>query len=152
MDAEMIEKLALHEEAVAKLYNTYASRYPHLNEFWATLAWEEQDHANKIRRLGEEIKKRRAAFDPTKYRPQAVDSSLAYLTQQAEIAKSGDLLLVNALSIALNVEKTIIDGKIFEAFKGYYDDTKAIIRELATSVEDHYQIVHTKWTEHRRYN
>ena len=47
----VIEKLALNEELIAKLYRSYAAKFPVLNEYWSSLAAEEINHAAWIRNL-----------------------------------------------------------------------------------------------------
>jgi rubrerythrin len=148
----MIEKLARHEETVSALYNEYAKRFPTHREFFSKLTKDELDHAQKIRMLGIEINNGRAVFYPTNYNAAAVDSSLTYVIQQTDIARSGDLVLINALSVALSIEKSIIDGKFFDAFKGFFADTRRIIRELSDAVNDHYREVQDLWDKQRRYS
>jgi hypothetical protein len=45
--------LAENEIAVAKLYRTYARRFPKLNQFWSDMAAEEANHAKLIKNITE---------------------------------------------------------------------------------------------------
>lgn len=63
MDISIMEMLAQHEETISELYSAYSAQFPDHREFWATLAWEEKNHARQIRELEIEVKNRHAAFD-----------------------------------------------------------------------------------------
>ncbi len=146
-----IEMLAEHEETIGRLYAGYAEIFPEHKAFWVTLAFEESDHAKKIRELIEDRKKGHVMYDAEKYDSKAIKASSDYLRQQIDKCRNEYVSLVNALSVALNIEKAIIDGKVFEAFKGRTQRTRELIRELAKSVTDHYQAIQQKWSEHRQY-
>ena len=141
--------LAEHEEAVGRLYAKYAENFNEHKAFWATLAFEESDHAKKIRKLIEERKLNHAVFNPDKYDSQTIEKSFIYIKEQTDRMRNENISLENALSVALNIEKAIIDGKVFEAFKGQTRETREIIRELATSVTDHYQTIEQVWLEQK---
>src|SRR4030042_7206429 len=147
-----IEMLVEHEETISKLYDAYAKKFPEFKTFWATLSFEESDHAKKIRELIEERKEGHVAFVSEKYDSKAIEASIDYLTQQISRLQTEDVSLINALSVALNIEKAIIDGKVFEAFKGHTQKARELIRELAKSVMDHYQVIEQKWSEHRQFS
>ena len=59
---EIMEILINHEEAISKLYEAYAQKFPDHKEFWSTLSWEEKDHAEQIRKLSQIIKKHHTRF------------------------------------------------------------------------------------------
>jgi rubrerythrin len=147
----MIELLIEHEETIAKLYDAYANRFPSHATFWSTLAFEEKDHAKMLRKLMEERQNNNAVYDSTKYDSESIKTSLEYIAEQLNRVENEDLNLINALSVALNIEKAVIDGKVFEAFKGFTKETRSIIRDLAQSVKDHYQVIEKTWSENRKY-
>jgi rubrerythrin len=147
-----IELLVKHEEAIGKLYEACATKFPEFKTFWSTLAYEETDHAKKIRELIEERKLGHVTFDSTKYDVKSIETSLNYVAQQLKKVETGEISLITAFSIALDIEKAIIDGKVFEAFKGQTQKTRELIRDLAKSVTDHYQVIEQTWSENRRYS
>jgi hypothetical protein len=151
MNSEPLTLLREHEEAVSKLYNAYASKFKEHEEFWATLSWEELDHAQKIQQISELIEKGNVRFDPTKFKSAVINTSMAYIARELTRLKTEPVSMENALSIALSIEKSIIDGGIFDAFTGFTTEAKSLIRELATSFNEHYQAVQKVWTEHRRF-
>lgn len=148
----MIQQLAEHEEAISELYDAYCRRFEKYKTFWATLSFEEADHAKKLRVLIEEKKAGNVAYDSTKYDLKIIKTSIDYIAQQIKRLETEEVTLTNALSVALNIEKAIIDGKVFEAFKGYTQKTRQIIRDLTKSVTDHYQVIEQEWSSHRKYS
>lgn len=146
-----IELLVQHEETIAQLYEAYGAIFPEFKTFWATLSYEEKDHAKKIRELIEERRHGRVTFDSTKYDPKAINTSIKYVSREITKAETSRIKLVTAFSIAMDIEKAIIDGKVFEAFKGHTKETRALIRELTKSVTDHYQTIERTWAENRHH-
>ncbi len=151
MDISIMEMLAQHEETISDLYSAYSKQFPEHREFWATLAWEENDHARQIRELEIDVKNRRATFDNTAIKEVVIKNSLEYVKNQTEDVHKKGISLAGALSVALDIEKSVIDGEFFEAFKGFTAKSRKLIRELANEVQEHYKIIEAKWTEHRKY-
>lgn len=147
-----IEFLVEHEETIGKLYEAYADKFQELKTFWSTLAFEEKDHAKKIRELIDERMLGHVTFDSTKYDAKSIETSMNYIAQQLNRLDTEEVSLVRAFSIALDIEKAIIDGKVFEAFKGHTQKTHELIRDLAKSVTDHYQVIEQTWSEHRKHS
>lgn len=147
-----IEMLVRHEEAISKLYNAYAQKFPDHEEFWATVSWEELDHAEKIRQLSQIIKQGHARFDFDTFKPNVIKISLDYIAKELVRARREDISLKNALSVALNIEKAIVDGKVFESFKGFTSKAKSFIRECATNFAEHYRAIQDMWSTHRTFS
>ncbi len=149
MNGDLLSLFVEHEMAVSELYEAYAEKFLSMKEFWATLSWEEQDHAKKIREFSEMVKKEFARFNSIKFNAVVIRSSLEYIAKELVKAKKGDIALVNALTVALSIEKAPIDGEIFESFTGFTAEAKKLVRELVASFDDHYQTIQTAWSEHR---
>jgi len=147
----MIEQLIEHEEAIGRLYTAYAEKFPACKSFWSTLAFEEKDHAKLLRKLLEQRKSGKALYDSTKYDSDSIKASLDYIFQQTNRVEIEKITLIAAVSVALGIEKSIIDGKVFESFKGLTKETRSIIRELNKSVTDHYQAIEKFWSENRKH-
>ena len=141
--------LVEHEEAISKLYNAYAQKFPEYKNFWATVSWEELDHAEKIRQLSQTIKKGHARFDLEKFKASVIKLSMDYIAKELVRAKKEDISLKNALSIALNIEEAIIDGEVFESFKGFTAAAKSFVRECVISFAEHYRTIKDMWSTHR---
>ncbi len=141
-----------HEEAISKLYNAYAVKFPDHEEFWATLAWEELDHAERLRQLSQHIEEGHARFDAEKFRPVVIKTSMEYIAKELASAESQDITMKKALAVALNIEKAIIDGQVFEAFRGHTAETREFIRDCVKNFEEHYRAVQDMWSTHRSFS
>ena len=144
--------LVEHEEAISKLYNAYAVKFPDHEEFWATLAWEELDHAERIRQLAQYIEQGHVRFDAEKFKPIVIKTSMEYVAKELASAESKDVSMKKALAVALNIEKAIIDGQVFEAFKGHTAEARDFIRECEKNFEEHYRVVQEMWSTHRSFS
>jgi hypothetical protein len=143
----VIELLATHEETISQLYACYAERFPDHKEFWSTLSEEELEHAKLVRQLSELS----VQYDETKLRIPVIKISLDHIKYQLAKVHKEEVSLINALSTALDLERSIVDGKIFQAFKGYSTDARGILQELESTLQDHVERVQKAWNEHRTF-
>jgi hypothetical protein len=147
----MIEMLVDYEQTISQLYKVFADQHPDYREFWATLAWEEDNRAGRILELKSEIEQRRATFDSANISSSGVRNSIVYIKDQAEKIHRTRIPFITALTIARDIEKSIVYGKIFNSFKGYTVKNQQMIRDLNRSVDDDYQAIESMWNEHRKY-
>ncbi|MGB3479193.1 MAG: hypothetical protein WBB67_08530 [bacterium] len=147
---EIMEILINHEEAISRLYEAYAQKFPDHKEFWSTLSWEEKDHAEQIRKLSQIIKKHHARFDLDRFKLNVIKISMDYIAKELVRAEKEDIPLRTALSVALNIENAIVDGEVFESFKGYTAEAKRYIRECAANFAEHYRAIKDMWSTHRK--
>ena len=73
-------------------------------------------HAKWITSLARHYKKGHIRSSDFKLNHQVVKTSISHLEKQTEASKNGKLSLLNAASIALDIEKSMIDNKFFEIF------------------------------------
>lgn len=148
---EVIEQLVENELAVGNFYRLCAERFAVLKDFWSGLAAEEEEHGQWIRQLKAEINEGRAAFRSETIKTIAVQSSIAYSNEQAGRLQRGELSIVNALSIAVNIERSVFESRIFDAFTGYGPTAKKLIADLKEALLKHNELVDRKWQEYRHY-
>ncbi len=142
--------LEIHEERLSMLYNAYAKKFPEHEAFWSSLAAEEVEHARLVRQLSEE--KGAVDYNTDKLNASAIETSIGYLNDQLANIKKYDITLINALSIAVNFERSIMDGKIYEAFKGRTLSTKNILKQLTDGLKKHVATIEKVWTENRKFS
>jgi hypothetical protein len=145
---DVIELLAIHERKVSQLYKAYAKEFPDYQDFWSTLAAEEIEHAKLVCKL----KELSVVYDRDRLKIAAIQKSIDHLKYQIAKIQEGGVTLINALSVALDLEKSIMDGKIFEMLKGYSTEAKHVLRELTDAVIKHVEKIEKVWSEHRRYS
>ena len=113
---EIIEGIRQHELSLAKMYQQFAKSHPDHNQFWSQLAREEAMHAKWIGSLGRYYQKGQLDVSGLKLNHQALKTSISHIVKQTESSRNGDLSLLKAVSIALDIEKSMIDNKFFEIF------------------------------------
>lgn len=141
--------LKQHEEGLNELYSAYAERFPHQREFWSQLSEEELVHAGQVSLIQEQLNANKAVYTPCKLRTGAIESSLEYIYSQTAEARTGRILLINALSVALDLEQAIIEKKYFEAVDGDSVEMKLILEDLAEQSKEHIAKVRKAWEQHR---
>lgn len=147
----LCELLVGHEDMLAELYTEYARRFHSHSEFWTQLSLEEQDHAQRIRQLAAYIKSGAAKIDKERVTIDAIKMSVKYIEEQITRARCGELTLINALSITYQIEKALIDGQIDEVFKGYTHEARSFIRELGSTLLQHYRFVEQEYSQHQKF-
>jgi rubrerythrin len=115
--SNLIEKLASNEEYVARLYRGYADTFPMQREFWISLAVEEMKHASWIRNLGLKTETRRIFVEEGRFNTVAIQTFMNYLNKELIRLNKQNIPLIEALSITLYIEQSLIESKSFEIFK-----------------------------------
>ena len=126
----ILDKLASNEESVAKLYRGYADTFPVLREFWSSLAGEEVDHASCIRSLGGQIGILPVFMDESRFNAVAIQTFSDYLDKELSRLKEQEIPLIEALSITLYIEQSLIESKFFEVFKTDSAELQRILTKL----------------------
>ena len=134
---EIMELLAKHEETIYRLYMAYAARFPEKSRLWEELAKEQKSHAAWIRMLEKDVSDDYIDFDPEKYEKAAINSSIKFMEDKIDEARNDDFTLVNALSIALNMEKSFIERTHFDFFGGELGMMKKVFEDLKESAGGH---------------
>ena len=143
----VVETLKEHEQALARLYEVYAEKFPEFEQFWTELSREEIQHANWLIILRDRIEKSDEDFVVERFPIATIEHSIGYVTQLADRAHQSDFLLMNALSTALQLERALIENKYFEIFEGDGADTRHTLTLLAQSTQIHYKKLYETWRE-----
>ena len=149
-DIEIVEMLAKNEEAVAQLYSAYADRFPEYKDFWSGLAVEEIDHAAELRKLCEIAVKGGLYITEGRFNTTAISTFSSYLEKESEPNRVKELSLINALSIAVYIEESIIEHKFFDVFQTDSVELKQILLNLAAETKRHLKQLRQLWNEHRQ--
>ena len=148
---DVIDLLVENELTIGRFYRLCAERFADLKDFWTKLADQEEDHGRWIQQLKAEISEGGAAYKTEMVQPIAVQSSIVYVNEQVSRLQKGDLSLVNVLSIAVNMERSAFESRIFDAFTGYSQTAKKLIADLKQALQNHNELVDRKWQEYRHY-
>ena len=141
--------LAKNEESIGRLYQVYAERFPEYNEFWMSLALEETQHSNWIHELVEKVRDGSAYIIKGRFKEQAIKTFLGYLEREIAKAKATTIPLIESLSTALYIEKSLIERKYFEVFDSDSAELTHLLGDLRSATERHIQKIKKLWNEHR---
>jgi len=147
-ETEVLDLLAVHERAVGRLYMIYSEMFLEHQGFWLGLAAEEMMHAATIEELARSIEP--GALDLRRFNPNAVSTSLEYVATRVREAQTRDLDIVTALSVALDLERAIIERKWFEAFRAQSVEVRTALGGIAADTRRHAQMVTAMWEATRR--
>ena len=125
-----IDKLATNEESIAKLYRGYADAFPILREFWSSLASEEIGHASCIRSLGRQIGTPSLFMDGDRFNAIAIQTFTDYLDRELSRLSTEEIPLIEALSITLYIEQSLIESRFFELFRADSAELQYILAKL----------------------
>ena len=113
---EIIEGIRQHKLSLSKMYQQFAKSHPDHNQFWSHMAHEEAMHARWIESLGQYYQMGQIGVSELKLNHQVLKTAISHIEKQTDASRNGNLPLLNAVSIALDIEKSMIDNKFFEVF------------------------------------
>ncbi len=143
--SEVIEAMARNEEAVGRLYQTYAEKFPAQKDFWSGLATEEMAHAGWIRGLQARMKEGAISINKDRFKPQPVRAFSSYLERETASAREPGLSPINALSVALYIEESIIEQRYYEVAAADSPEMKRVLADLAGATLAHLEKVRQEW-------
>jgi rubrerythrin len=147
--SEVIEAMAKNEEAVSRLYQAYADKFPVQKAFWSGLAADETSHAGWLRGLLAKMKEGALSMNRDRFKIQPVRGFAAYLERELVSAREPGMSPVNAVSVALYVEESLIEQRYFEVFASDAPELKRVLTDLATATNAHLEKVREEWGNQR---
>ena len=145
-----LQILAINEELIGELYKAYAQRFLAYEDFWEGLADEESQHARWIWNLCEMIEDGSLYVDEKRFPKEAIETYHNYLKEELRRTRTEDMLLLNALSIVMYIEKSLIERRYFEVFTGDGAELREVLSRIKVAEEDHYDRVQKAWSENKR--
>jgi len=84
-----------------------------------------------------------------RFTKEAVESYHKYLQGEFEKARQGGISLLQALSIALGIEESVIESKYFEVLEADSNELRRVLSDLDSATRDHMKRVRKVWSENR---
>ena len=148
-DTDALQMLIDHENTISELYTAYADRFADHRPYWLNLAHEETEHADEIRKLLPLADKGNRVLNTAGFKPAAVNTSIAYLRDQIRQARNGFAGFKDALSIALDLEKAMIERKFFDILDTPSAEAQAVLTTLTEGTQKHIETIEAEWQKHR---
>jgi len=146
---DILDMLAANEESIGNVYKAYEERFPEYRDFWARLVDDEVEHASRIRKLNVEVKRGLLPLTDRRFKEEAIQTYRQYLEKELNSAQRQDMSLIDALSIALYIEKSLIEHEFFEVFEEDSVEVKALLLGLKAATKAHLSRVQEAWSKNR---
>jgi rubrerythrin len=147
---DVLKKMSELEESAGRLYESYAQIFPDYRQFWLGLANEEKLHAEWVKKLHTLIERKTAEFSENRFNSIAIQKFLDYLKEEIGKASRRERALINALSITLYVEESLLENKYFEILNGDSKELKDTLRSLANATQRHIARVREVFNEAKK--
>lgn len=136
-ELNIIQKLIDVENAIGNLYKIYSKNFPEHNQFWKEKAAEEAVHAGFIVSLRLKMNDKTEYFEERGFNLVALDTMLNHVNEQIRMAGEGSGSALNAFSIALDIERSLVESKFYESFRGESHALKDTIEKITTDTKRH---------------
>jgi len=141
MSFEIADKLIEYELSLSKLYEACAERFPKLSAFWKGLVRAEIRHADTIKELIDQLDRKTLVFNEKRFNICPLEISLEHVKSvtQRVIYEQIDLLAV--ISLALDIEQSIIESKYYEIFAGKSREFNDLLRKVRDESRGHKNLI-----------
>ena len=114
---ELIQLLQKYELSIATLYETFATILPLSRKAWRAYANEERLHAKWINALHTQMNNEKISFEQIKFTTQSTRTAIGYIESQIDKVAKSKSDLKQAIIIAIDIEKSLLEGAFFRVFK-----------------------------------
>lgn len=149
MSESYLGLMILQESKVAELYQAFADLDPARGEYWSSMAEAERRHADMLRELQSFLPSRQALLIEGRARPEAIKAFLSYADGVIEMARKEGIPPVKALSIAADIEKSLLEKGMLERFRGASDEVNRVLAKLKEETAGHAAMAEEMWRKNR---
>ena len=138
---DILEMMTRHELALKELYEVFSILFPDYKGFWQQLATDERRHADWIETLRSNPDAGSWFLHDSQLRLQATKASIGYVESQTTRAKEGKFSLLQAVSIAKDLESALIERHLSKIQDSAPQDMKSILMKLSDETKRHLKAV-----------
>jgi len=136
-EPDVLEMLIRHELAIKKLYEIFAVMFPNRKDFWQGLADDEKRHADWFGTLRSEETLEKWLLSDGRLKPQAIKSSIGYVESQIVRAQNSRLSLLQALSIANDLENALLEKQFSKIDESVAAEVGSVLMNIAAETLKH---------------
>lgn len=141
----LIDLMATHEATLSQLYSIYAQKLAFYEQLWLGLAAEETEHARWLHALNEKVDQGTASFNQHLFKLPAIKTSLAFLEKKVLEARTETMTAIQALSVSLDMEKSMLESGYFKVFSGDSLELVQIFAKLEEATQEHAHKIKDLW-------
>ncbi len=135
-EPELLEMLVRHESVVKELYEIFSTMFKDSQSLWKSLAADEQKHVEWLETLRSESTIG-GLLQGSQLKPQAITMSIRYVESQLARAREGKLSLLQAFSIARDLENAAVE-RVFSKLAGSAPEKiRSVLIDLSAETEKH---------------
>jgi hypothetical protein len=133
----LLQVMEESETVTAEIYAHFADQFPGQAEFWRRLAGEEQLHARWLRELRERAERGQIGLSPQAIDREQADLCLAAAKIRRVELTRRQLSLREALQLALDLEKSILEQNPWRVFEGSGERSCELIELMQSHTARH---------------
>ncbi|MCK5811368.1 MAG: hypothetical protein KAG94_00580 [Clostridiales bacterium] len=137
MSVKIIELLIEYEMTISKLYDVCAKNFPELEFFFRELSNEEIIHASIIKGVSDKIDNKTIFLNEKRFHPRPVEISIEYAQNITKRIAEGDLDLIGALSLAYDIESSVIESQYYQVFAGKSAEFNRYLKQVRDESSGH---------------
>ncbi len=134
---KLIQLYRDQELQLVDLYEKLAQAFPSHAATFQMLANEEREHAGWIGHLETSIQNGTASFSEGKTRTYTITTLISYVGKLIESLERGEMDLQKALTLVVDIERSLIERQVFERFDGDSDEVERILKILNETQQGH---------------
>ena len=134
---ESLGLLAAHEAAMADFYSALGARFPERADLFSTLVSAERDHARRITDFAALVSAGTVRVDPGRFPTAALLASLDSIGEEIRRARAPTVTLLEALSVAYELESRLIESRYYEVVEGDSAELKELVERLSRELAEH---------------
>ncbi len=138
-NAGFLDQLMQYEDGMARLYALFADYYEDSAPFWLALSDEEREHFAMMETMRMHAADGKLSFSLTRLSAPAVYEALLYFKACYALAARGRMPLRQAYTMALDLEDSLIERRIFEVAEGDSPELAQTLQMLADTYRRHAQ-------------
>lgn len=136
---QIMDRLKAVELAMARFYALCASAFPQDTELWDGLRRDEEEHARLVDELRQLAKEKKADYTLDKFNAALLNTYLAGIEDEIRRFKNGKIGRRQALSIAQDYERTLIERQFYNVVKGPQPEYGQISQRIDQETHTHFQ-------------
>lgn len=145
-----IDMLIRHETVIGQLYELFAEVFPEHQAFWGGMREEEQKHSDWLQGLSSKESLKKWFREDGQFRQLAIGGSTEYIERQIERVKKTPIDLLEALSIANDIEEALIEKQFIRLNISGPEEIKNVMKGLVADTQRHRKQIAEKLSVHKR--
>ncbi|MFH0917602.1 MAG: hypothetical protein V1830_00535 [Candidatus Omnitrophota bacterium] len=143
---DSLRLLSENERLVSKLYTIYAEKFPEVKEFWLQKAAEENVHAELLESVRLIKQETPSFFQEDRFSIEAIELTMSFVKDL--IQKAENSTLINALSMARDIEHSLIERYFFKVIPSDSPTIKNAFAKIEQDTKRHREEIQELWLKY----